>query len=896
MRMTVNTVITKIKYLITIAVFAIAAAGITGCSGSSNSSEMYSVSGKLTGLKTGESLVLKNHLGEELTLNANGEFRFEGKLTNNSSYNHLIERQPSCQTCTVENGSGVVTGSNVTNLNIVCGAAQYYIGGKAYGLAPGQNFTIELNGNQSLIVNENGPFSFYAFFNDKTAYSLAITEQPQNQTCTCSNATGNINADNVTYPVVICKYNPSRFAYSADAGNNSISINRVNGLTGQLTQNGSAAAGNYPVSVAVESSGRFLYAANEHDGTVSAYGINPSTGALAPVSGSPFTAGSSPYCVASDPYSRYLYVANTVSNNISGYSITPSTGALTELPGSPFAAGTNPNSVTIDPTGRFVYAANYGGNTISAYVISQGGMPSGMLVPVSGSPYPANGPQSIAIDPSGRLAFVANQNNNTIGVYSINQTTGALSPVAGSPFTAGNKPSAVAVHPSADYVYVANSDANNVQGFSFNASSGALTSVPGGPFATANHPVSIAIDDTGKFLHAANAGASSISTFSINPITGALVPVTGSHFPVGPSPLCVATVLAGDFTTYVLGSDTYQIYAYGLNLRNGVIEQGAKVYNYEVSGAPESLSIDPSGSFIYASTAIRSISLNGNYVFAYYINPLTGMLSQVPGSPFAADVLGVMAMHPLAAYVYIPGVWGFSAYSVEGSTGALKKLLTGTFPPAGDVEDFVMDPLGRFGFLSYNENAIYAFSIDSKSGEWLSNVPGSPYGDFQTPEAMTIDPSGRFFYFINTGENKLYVYTINSTTGELEQASASPYSFGSKISDIAIDPSGSYLYLAGYGSPGTITPYSINQTIGEITLAESSPVHPGHNAFSMNFDPTGKFLYVLNNGNNPGSSTITISVYIINPASGALREVYGSPFSTHITSGTISGMNYTVKQ
>ena len=45
--------------------------------------------------------------------------------------------------------------------------------------------------------------------------------------------------------------------------------------------------------------------------------------------------------------------------------------------------------------------------------------------------------------PGGTFAYVANFGSNNVLAYSINATTGALTPVTGSPFTAGSGPNSV---------------------------------------------------------------------------------------------------------------------------------------------------------------------------------------------------------------------------------------------------------------------------------------------------------------------------------------------------------------------------------------------------------------------------------------------------------------------
>jgi 6-phosphogluconolactonase (cycloisomerase 2 family) len=154
-----------------------------------------------------------------------------------------------------------------------------------------------------------------------------------------------------------------------------------------------------------------------------------------------------PSAVVVDPSGRFAYVANEFSDNVSGYTINATTGALPPLAGSPFPAGTFPQAITVDPAGRFVYVANGGDfeslGSVSGYTINAA---TGALTPVAGSPFPAGAaPSAVTVDPSGHFTYVANGDADNISGYAINATSGALTPLAGSPFPAGVGPSSVVI-------------------------------------------------------------------------------------------------------------------------------------------------------------------------------------------------------------------------------------------------------------------------------------------------------------------------------------------------------------------------------------------------------------------------------------------------------------------
>ena len=127
--------------------------------------------------------------------------------------------------------------------------------------------------------------------------------------------------------------------------------------------------------------------------------------------------------------------------------------------------------------------------------------------------------QAESVSPRGvvEYAYVTNENVNSISGFSINATTGALTPVSGSPFATGTSPIGIAVDPTGKFVYAANANSRNVSGYSINTSTGALTPVPRSPFTAGSHPVAVAVDPKGLFAYVPNAADSTVSAYTISP-------------------------------------------------------------------------------------------------------------------------------------------------------------------------------------------------------------------------------------------------------------------------------------------------------------------------------------------------------------------------------------------
>ncbi len=96
----------------------VSSADITNVSVSCSDDPTYTIGVTISGLD--ETVVLQNNSGDDLSRSANGSFTFATALYDNVNYNVTVFSQPSGQTCTVTNGSGTVSGSNVTNVSISC--------------------------------------------------------------------------------------------------------------------------------------------------------------------------------------------------------------------------------------------------------------------------------------------------------------------------------------------------------------------------------------------------------------------------------------------------------------------------------------------------------------------------------------------------------------------------------------------------------------------------------------------------------------------------------------------------------------------------------------------------------------------------------------------------------
>ena len=607
---------------------------------------------------------------------------------------------------------------------------------------------------------------------------------------------------------------------------------------------------------------RFTYVTNSTDNTISLYWISANTGQLLG-NGYISTGGTGADSIALAPAGPFAFVANQGSNTVSAFSVDPVAGRLTPVSGSPFAAGTSPQSVAV-ASGQFLFTANSGSNDISAFTIDP---MAGVLTPVTGSPFSAGtAPQSVAVAPAGAFLYTANATSNDISGFSIDPMAGALTPVPGSPFTAGANPRSVVISPSAQFLFVVNHDSNTVSGFGIGVAGG-LTAVPGSPFATGGTgAVAVTTDAAGKFLYVANRDSNDVSAFTIDGVTGALTAIAGSPFAAGALPRSVSVEPANAFL-YV-GSEGSNVTVLALDPATGALSSASAA---RARGQAVSIAIlgganpvTPAPQFAYTANS------GSNDVTGYSVAPSSGVLTPVPGSPFAAGTQPrSVAEHPTAGFLYGTNATSVFGFSVDPGTGNLTPVPGSPFPAGTDPRSVAIDPSGRFLYAVNNgTGAISAFTIDLTAGG-LTAVAGSPFASGPGARAAARDPTGRFLYVVNQTAGTVSAFAIDSTSGAL--TAVGTVAAGANPESITVHVSGQFAFVANHDS-NTVLVYSIDATTGALTQADAQAAAGAVGLTAIAIAPSGQFAYAAAETSN------NVSGFVVNPTTGALTPVLGTPF------------------
>jgi 6-phosphogluconolactonase len=345
---------------------------------------------------------------------------------------------------------------------------------------------------------------------------------------------------------------------------------------------------------------------------------------------------------------KFLYSTDYSGGKVHGYLVNPSTGVITANGQNPPWAHWGPTRVASDKGGYRLYVINWGSKDVDAYFINRD---NGYITPVPGSPFTiGNNPTGVAVEPSGKYVYVTAENNYVYG-FAV-ESNGSLTPVAGSPFLTQSNPNTLAIDPTGRYLYTDDGDnANKIDAFSINETNGALTPVPGSPFAQTSSGCDdggndMAVDPSGKFLLLAQYCVGT-EVYSIDSANGSIAQVAGSPFfiPAAQGPQgYIASISVDPLDRYVFANAVFcdsgcstTIETYSFNSSTGAMT----FLNSGGASCGEYIRTDPSGKFLYSisQTDDSFCSVYPTPVSAidgFSINQSNGMLSVVPGSPFAS--------------------------------------------------------------------------------------------------------------------------------------------------------------------------------------------------------------------------------------------------------------------
>jgi hypothetical protein len=275
--------------------------------------------------------------------------------------------------------------------------------------------------------------------------------------------------------------------------------------------------------------------------------------------------------------------------------------------------------------------------------------------------------------------------------------------------------------------------ANGIYGYSIDQTTGALTPQAGSPYTFSTYPARLgAFNSSGSTVFIPSGysvGTGRLNAFSVNATTGALTPVGAVDLP--------SPYLANEVVIHPQDKFAYLRFSTGDIGRVG-IENPAAMTPPQVAayvGFGLGSAIVPSGTFAYFVFDGRTPPIGGGApvpgpaaLYGFSVNATTGALTALPGSPYATggNSASALVLDPTARYLaatnFTPGSGTIAAYAIDASTGQLSgTLLTptvGTTPLA-----VTFDPSGKFAYLP--DGVAYSLSSYAISANGTISFVGS---------------------------------------------------------------------------------------------------------------------------------------------------------------------------
>jgi 6-phosphogluconolactonase (cycloisomerase 2 family) len=306
-----------------------------------------------------------------------------------------------------------------------------------------------------------------------------------------------------------------------------------------------------------------------------------------------------------------------------------------------------------------------------------------------------------------------------------------------------------------------------------------------------------------------------------------------------------------------------------------------------IPGSPFLTGGNGGGGDVNAQKITTATSRKGSYLYvannsdttisAFLINPITGDLNAVAGSPFPAGPATGNSTLSLAAspngrflFVTDESTTFLRTFSIS-STGALSEVSGSPFNAGAFSEGLKVTANGKFlvvGLKSQDAAGVYAISADGL----LTPAPGSPFLTTGAATAVDTNCAGNRVFVANAASNMIDSFHMASD-GALSPAPGSPFPSGgsSTVNALTLTPSNQNL-LTSNVFDSTVSSLHVARN-GALAPVTGSPFAADNWVGAIATTRDGKFVYTSL------FSEAQVDGWSID-ANGTLTPVPGRPFST----------------
>jgi 6-phosphogluconolactonase (cycloisomerase 2 family) len=343
----------------------------------------------------------------------------------------------------------------------------------------------------------------------------------------------------------------------------------------------------------------------------------------------------------------------------------------------------------------------------------------------------------------------------------------------------------------------------------------------------------------------------------------------GASVAAGDAPVRLRVRADGKFA-YILDAGTAKILGFSIDQTTGVMTaQGTNTIT--VGAGPVDMALDPKNVFAFVCTSADK------KVASYGIDAATGKVSAKKGEVVLAGAPTAVAVAPDGEHVcaLIPDAKLVAFLDLDRATGAL--TLVNTRPTGALTKSVAFHPSGRAVYLtSKGGDRLQVFPIDSTTGQLgaaSATIPTS-----HGPESVSFDPAGLYAFVAAEWANVIDVFTIaqvdlRPTLAGSFSGRGAPRRFANLQGDLPLSKESPFLYTLNLIGD-SISPFSVEDTDGSVA-GISADVLCGNEPSATALDAFGRFLFVASRATNE------IFTFAIDPTSGEL----GVPLQVTLPNG-----------
>jgi YVTN family beta-propeller protein len=428
----------------------------------------------------------------------------------------------------------------------------------------------------------------------------------------------------------------------------------------------------------------------------------------------------------------FAYIAEALADNVSVID-TATHRVVAKIP-----VGRSPMSVGIDPAGTRVYVANNGADTVSVIDATTNTVIASIAV--------GRNPRYVVVGRAGERVYVANESDDTVSV--IDPRTRA---VVGS-ILVGPHPSWLALSPEGERLYVANGAGISVID---TAAQRLVATLIVGKMS------SVAVDPQGHRLYAVFSGSpyGRGFIFAIDASTGEILDETTldpGSFTIALNPAGTRAYVANQGTEDS-GGDTISV------IDTASFAVVGKVY--VVGGPPIGISVNPSGTRLYAAVFnVHLALLTGMFSRADYVAVIdtatNAVIDTIPvgGEPLSFGHFIGPANVVLDSKDNYQGLWWNSPAGSESGWGVNLTHQGDTLFATWFTYD--TDGSGLWLVMSNGTKtgeATYSGTLSRHTGPWFHAVPWDP-------SVVTSNVVGNASFAFADADNGTFAYTVNGIT------------------------------------------------------------------------------------------------------------------------------------